>query len=83
MAGLLVVFFPLLLLGFLLFMERVEEPLRRGTTEADVAEFLDKADPEDLDNVFRYGVRRSLERWRNRRRRLPKLAALVGRQRQE
>jgi len=83
MAGLLVVFFPLLLLGFLLFMERVEEPLRRGTTETDVAEFLDKADPEDLDNVFRYGVRRSSERWRNRRRRLPKLAALVGRQRQE
>ncbi len=83
MAGLLVVFFPLFLLGFLLFMERVEEPLRRGPTEADVVEFLDKADSVDVDNVFRYGVRRSLERWRNRRRRLPKLAALVGRQRQE
>ncbi len=83
MAGLLVVFFPLFLLGFLLFMERVEEPLRRGPTESEVVEFLDKADSVDVDNVFRYGVRRSLERWRNRRRRLPKLAALVGRQRQE
>ena len=83
MAGLLVVFFPLFLLGFLLFMERVEEPLRRGPTETDVAEFLDRAEPQDVQNVFRYGVRRSLERWRNRRRRRPKLAALVGRQRRE
>lgn len=81
MAGLLVVFFPLFLLGFLLFMERVEEPLSRGPTETDVAEFLDTASREDVDNVFRYGVRRSLERWRNRRRRLPKLAAIVSRQR--
>lgn len=84
MAGLLVVFFPLLLLAFLLFMERVEEPLRRGIpTETDVAEFLDAASREDVDNVFRYGVRRSLERWRNRRRRLPKLATLVTRQRED
>lgn len=83
MAGLLVVFFPLLLLGFLLFMERVEGPLRRGPTEADVAEFLDAASNEDVRNVFRYGVRRSLERWRNRRRRLPKLAALVSRGRED
>jgi len=82
MAGLLVVFFPLLLLAFLLFMDRVEEPLRRGVTDTEVEEFLDTASREDVDNVFRYGVRRSLERWRNRRRRLPKLAALVGRQRE-
>jgi len=82
MAGLLVVFFPLLLLAFLLFMERVEEPLRRGVTDTEVEVFLDTASREDVDNVFRYGVRRSLERWRNRRRRLPKLAALVGRQRE-
>jgi hypothetical protein len=83
MAGLLVVFFPLLLLGFLLFMERVEEPLRRGPTETDVVEFLDTASREDVDNVFRYGVRRSLERWRNRRRRLPRLASRVSRQRED
>ncbi|CAN5332054.1 hypothetical protein BH24ACT9_BH24ACT9_16580 [soil metagenome] len=83
MAGLLVVFFPLLLLGFLLFMERVEEPLTRGPSENDVADFLDMASSEDVDNVFRYGVRRSLERWRNRRRRLPTLAAFVARQREE
>jgi len=83
MAGLLVVFFPLFLLAFLLFMERVEEPLTRGPMENDVAEFLDTASREDVDNVFRYGVRRSLERWRNRRRRLPRLASLVGRQRED
>jgi len=83
MAGLLVVFFPLFLLAFLLFMERVEEPLQRGPTENDVAEFLEMASREDVDNVFRYGVRRSLDRWRNRRRRLPSLASLVTRQREE
>lgn len=83
MAGLLVVFFPLFLLAFLLFMERVEEPLRRDAVGTDVEEFLDNASSEDVNNVFRYGVRRSLERWRNRRRRLPKLAALVTRGREE
>lgn len=81
MAGLLVVFFPVLLLAFLLFMERVEAPLRRRAADTDVAEFLETASREDVDNVFRYGVRRALERWRNRRRRLPKLAAFVARQR--
>jgi len=83
MAGLLVVFFPILLLAFLLFMERVEEPLRRGAVGADVEEFLDNASSEDVNNLFRYGIRRSLERWRNRRRRLPKLAALVTRGRED
>ena len=83
MAGLLVVFFPLLLLAFLLFMERVEEPLRRDAVGTDVEEFLDNADSEDVNNLFRYGIRRSLERWHNRRRRLPKLAALVTRGREE
>lgn len=83
MAGLLVVFFPLLLLAFLLFMERVEEPLRRQAVGNDVEEFLDSASREDVNNVFLYGVRKSLERWRNRRRRLPKLAALVARGRED
>ncbi|MDQ4037454.1 MAG: hypothetical protein M3313_03665 [Actinomycetota bacterium] len=83
MAGLLVVFFPLLLLAFLLFMERVEEPLRREPTEVDVAEFLDTARRQDVDNVFRYGVRRSLQRWRSRRRLRPKLAALRTRPRDQ
>ncbi len=70
MAGLLVVFFPLFLLGFLLFMERVEEPLRRAVAGTDdVEEFLDKAGSKDMYNLWRFGVRRSLERWRNRRRR--------------
>lgn len=83
MAGLLVVFFPMLLLAFLLFMERVEAPLRRGAMGTDVEEFLDNADSEDVNNLFRYGIRRSIERWRNRRRRLPKLAALVTRGRED
>ena len=41
MAGLLVVFFPLLLLGFMILMERVESPLRTGAVEDRVEEFLE------------------------------------------
>lgn len=73
MTGLLVVFFPLLLLGFLLFMERVEEPLRR-VADNDVETFLDKASDQDMDNLYRFGVRRALHRWRTRRSRRPRLA---------
>lgn len=68
MAGLLVIFFPLLLLVFLLFMERVEAPLRRAAVENQVEEFLDNARADDVDTFVRYGMRRAIDRWRNRRR---------------
>lgn len=83
MAGLLVVFFPLLLLGFMLFMERVEKPLTKIAAESDVEEFLDNARAEDVDNIFKYGVRKAVLRWRRRRRVLPKLSARMSRPRVE
>lgn len=75
MAGLLVLLFPFLLLGFLLFMGRVEEPLSRAATERDVEEFLDEANPEELSTFVREGTDSALRRFRDRlsfkRRRAP------------
>jgi hypothetical protein len=45
MAGLLVLGFPFVLLGFMLFMGRVEEPLSRAATERKMEQFLEQADP--------------------------------------
>lgn len=68
MAGLLVVLFPLALLAFMLFMEKVEQPLRRVDEESDVEDFLDHARPEEMDTFVRFGLRRALDRLRLRRR---------------
>lgn len=66
MAGLLVLFVPFLLLGFLLFMGRVEEPLSRAATERDVEEFLDEANSEELSTFVREGTDSALRRFRDR-----------------
>lgn len=56
MGGLLVVLFPFVLLGFMVMMERVENPLRRAAVENRVEAFLDGAGPEDLDAFVRDGL---------------------------
>ncbi|SOD71891.1 hypothetical protein SAMN05892883_1353 [Jatrophihabitans sp. GAS493] len=66
MAGFLVVLFPIALLGFILFMQKVEEPLRTVTTENDIARFLDDANPEELNTLVREGTDSALRRFRNR-----------------
>jgi hypothetical protein len=69
MIGLLVVFFPLALLAFMLFMERVEAPLRKvGVEEGEVEDFLDHARPAEVDTFVRFGIRRALDALRSRRR---------------
>jgi len=68
MIGLLVVFFPLFLLAFMLFMERVEEPLRSVAVEDQVEDFLDHARPDEVDTFVRFGLRRAMEALRLRRR---------------
>ncbi|CAN5363705.1 hypothetical protein BH20ACT5_BH20ACT5_23520 [soil metagenome] len=68
MTGLLVLLFPLVLLGFMLFMERVEAPLRRAAVENQVEDFLDTARPDEVDTFVRFGLRRALDSWRSRRR---------------
>jgi len=63
---LLVLLFPLVLLGFLLFMERVEEPLTQGAVEREIEQFLDDANPEELDAFVREGTESGLSRFRAR-----------------
>ncbi|MCW2525929.1 MAG: hypothetical protein JWM76_789 [Pseudonocardiales bacterium] len=66
MAGLLVLLFPLVLLGFLLFMGRVEEPLSRVATERKVERFLDEASPSELETFVREGTDSALRRFTER-----------------
>lgn len=66
MAGFLVLLFPVLLLGFLLFMGWVEEPLSRAATERKVEQFLDQANPDELDTFVREGTDSALRRFTER-----------------
>lgn len=66
MAALLVVLFPFGLLLFLLFMEKVEAPLRRSNDPEEVERFLDHAKQEDVDNIIAGGLRKAMDRWRGR-----------------
>ena len=66
MAGFLVLLFPALLLVFMLFMGKVEEPLNRINTEREIEQFLDDASPEELDTFVREGTDTALRRFRHR-----------------
>jgi hypothetical protein len=75
MIGFLALLFPFVLLGFMLFMGRVEEPLTQVAVEREMEQFLDEANPEELDSFVREGADSALSRfrqrlgWRRRRRR--------------
>ncbi len=73
MIDLLVLLFPLLLMAFMLLLERVEEPLRHRTDDRQVEEFLDSARPDDVDVLARLGIAPALERWRTGRHRFARL----------
>jgi hypothetical protein len=66
--ALVVILFPPLLIAFLLVMERVEEPLRRPTSQREVADFVDTASAGEVETLTNSGVRRAMGRWRKRRR---------------
>jgi Na+-transporting methylmalonyl-CoA/oxaloacetate decarboxylase gamma subunit len=66
MAGFLVLLFPPLLLVFMLFMGKVEEPLNHLNTEREIEKFLDDASPEELDTFVREGTDTALSRFRQR-----------------
>ena len=68
MVALIVILFPPMLIAFLLVMERVEEPLRRPTSQRDVEEFLGSATPGEVGTLAQSGIRRAMSRWRARRR---------------
>lgn len=73
MTGLLVVFFPFVLLAFMMAMERVESPLRTVAVEDRVEEFLDEARPDEMDTFVRQGFPAAIEQYGQRRRRLSRL----------
>jgi Na+-transporting methylmalonyl-CoA/oxaloacetate decarboxylase gamma subunit len=66
MAGFFVLLFPPLLLVFMLFMGKVEEPLDQVNTEREIEKFLDDASPEELDTFVREGTDSALRRFRQR-----------------
>jgi hypothetical protein len=66
--ALIVILFPPLLIAFLLVMERVEEPLRRPTSQREVEDFLGTATPGEVGTLANSGIRRAMARWRSRRR---------------
>ncbi len=66
MIGFLVLLFPVLLMIFMLVMERIEEPLTRVALERDVEEFLDHANPDELDTFVREGADSAMSRFRSR-----------------
>ena len=65
----LVLLIPLLLMVFALFMERVERRLKTSSvSEADVQEFLDSAQPEEVNTLMREGWTKAFAKVRLRRR---------------
>ena len=72
MTGLLVVFFPFVLLAFMIVMERVESPLRTVAVDDQVEKFLDEARQDEMDTFVREGFPTALDQY-GRRRRLSRL----------
>jgi hypothetical protein len=59
---------PLLLLGLMLAMERVERPLRVESVTDELEGFLDSARPDEVETFVSEGFAPALERyWRRRR----------------
>ena len=65
----LVLVVPFLIMFFALFMERVESRLRNGVVrEAEIEEFLEQAQPDEVRALYGHGIGRALELFRLRRR---------------
>ena len=71
---------PFLLMGLLLVMDRVEQPLRVDQIGEDLVQFFESARPDEVETFVSEGYAPALERyWR--RRRLARL--LPGRTREQ
>jgi hypothetical protein len=66
MIGFLVLLFPFVLMGFVLFMERVEQPLNQVATEREIEQFLDDASRDELNTFVSEGTESALSRFRVR-----------------
>jgi hypothetical protein len=66
MIGFTLLLFPFVLLGFVMVMGRVEEPLTQIADERDIEQFLDDANAEELDAFVLEGTDSALSRFRAR-----------------
>jgi hypothetical protein len=66
MVGFTLLVFPFVLLGFVMVMGRVEEPLSQVAVERDIEQFLDDANDEELETFVREGTDTALSRFRQR-----------------
>jgi hypothetical protein len=66
MIGFALLLFPFVLLGFVMVMGRVEEPLSEIAAERDIEQFLDDANAEELDVFVREGTDSALSRFQAR-----------------
>jgi hypothetical protein len=72
MIGFLVLLFPVLLMAFMLIMERIEVPLTRVADERDVQQLLDQGSAAEIDTLVREGTDSALRRFRSRLRIRPR-----------
>ena len=66
MIGFALLLFPFVLLGFVMLMGRVEEPLSQIAEERDIEHFFDDANDEELDVFVREGTDSALSRFQAR-----------------
>ena len=66
MIGFLVLLFPVLLMAFMLIMERIEEPLTRVALEREVEDFLENASRDELNTLVVEGPESAMSRFRSR-----------------
>jgi hypothetical protein len=66
MIGFALLLFPFVLLGFVMLMGRVEEPLTQIAEERDIEQFLDDANADELDTFVREGTDSALSRFQAR-----------------
>jgi hypothetical protein len=66
MIGFAFIAFPFVLLGFVLVMEKVEEPLSQIAVEREIEHFLDDANADELDAFVTEGTESALSRFRAR-----------------
>jgi hypothetical protein len=66
MIGFTLLLFPFVLLGFVMVMGRVEEPLSQIAPERQLEQFLDTASRSELDAFVREGTDSALARFRAR-----------------
>lgn len=68
MAYWFVLIIPLVIMLFALFMERVEARLKNlSIRENEVEEFLEQAQPDEVEALYGHGIGRALELFRLRR----------------